>query len=78
VPNVLIVGDSVSAGYISYVRDAFNGSSNGFTVGEERFNGNLPAANVQHGPDNSGGGNADGVGYGLLCTKYFVRTPQVS
>lgn len=56
--NVLIVGDSVSAGYLPFVRAALNGT------------------NVQHGPDNTGGGNADGVGYGSLCTKYFVRTPD--
>ena len=57
-PNVLIIGDSVSAGYIPYVSSAFKG-----------------VANVQHGPDNAGGGNADGVNYGALCTPYFVRTP---
>lgn len=57
-PNVLIVGDSVSAGYISAVKSLLEHE-----------------ANVQHGPDNSGGGNADGVGYGRLCIDYFVRTP---
>lgn len=57
-PNVLIVGDSVSAGYISHVKSR------------------LLNVNVQHGPDNAGGGNADGVGYGALCIPYFLRTPQ--
>ena len=57
--NVLIVGDSVSAGYLPFVRAALNTTTN-----------------IQHGPDNTGGGNADGVGYGKLCTKYFVRTPE--
>ena len=36
----------------------------------------LPDVNFGHGPDNTGGGAADGVGYGQLCMKYFVRTPQ--
>jgi len=58
-PNVLIVGDSISAGYLADVR-----------------RGLLPYANTQHGPDNSGGGNADGVGYGALCMPYFLRTPR--
>ena len=58
--NVLIIGDSVSAGYTPFVRAALASD----------------AVNVQHGPDNAGGGNADGVGYGELCTRYFVRTPQ--
>jgi len=58
-PNVLIVGDSVSAGYTPKVRLSLEQN---VTVG--------------HGPNNSGGGNADGVGYGSLCTQYFVRTPQ--
>jgi len=57
-PNVLIIGDSVSDGYTSYVRSGLN-----------------TTANVGHGPDNSGGGCADGVLYGAQCTKYFVRTP---
>ena len=45
-PNVLIIGDSVSDGYTSYVRSGLN-----------------TTANVGHGPDNSGGGCADGVLY---------------
>jgi hypothetical protein len=57
-PNVLIIGDSVSDGYIPFVQKAMNCT-----------------ANVQHGPDNSGGGCADNAVYGQLCTKYFVRTP---
>jgi hypothetical protein len=32
--------------------------------------------NVGHGPDNTGGGCADGARYGQQCTKYFVRTPM--
>ena len=43
-PNVLIVGDSVSDGYIPYVQKAL-----------------AAVANVQHGPDNAGGGCADDV-----------------
>jgi len=58
VPNVLVIGDSVSAGYTPFLRAGLGA-----------------AANVQHGPDNAGGGNADGSGYGRLCTPYFVRTP---
>lgn len=58
-PNVLLVGDSVSAGHTSGVRASLVGR-----------------ANVRHGPDNAGGGNADGVQYGQLCTKYFLRTPR--
>eukprot|EP00041_Stephanoeca_diplocostata_P029935 m.893447 g.893447 ORF g.893447 m.893447 type:complete len:293 (+) comp23660_c1_seq2:155-1033(+) len=58
VPNVLVIGDSVSAGYTPFLRSALGAS-----------------ANVQHGPDNAGGGNADGASYGSLCTKYFIRTP---
>lgn len=57
--NVLIVGDSVSGGYISYVKAALANVSN-----------------VQHGPDNTGGGMADGAGYGALCSRHFVRTPH--
>ena len=57
-PIVLIVGDSVSAGYTPFVRSSFQHE-----------------AVVLHGPDNVGGGMADGVSYGQLCTKYFVRTP---
>ena len=33
-------------------------------------------ATIGHGPDNTGGGAADGVAYGSACAKYFVRTPQ--
>eukprot|EP01043_Picozoa_sp_COSAG02_P013648 COSAG02_NODE_549_length_20461_cov_11.385866_23_plen_105_part_00 len=33
-------------------------------------------ANAQHGPNNAGGGCADGAAYGAFCTKYFVRTPH--
>jgi hypothetical protein len=58
-PNVLIVGDSVSDGYIPHVQAVMRNTTN-----------------VQHGPNNAGGGCADGVGYGAWCTKYFVRTPQ--
>ena len=58
-PNVLIVGDSVSDGYIPHVQAVMHNTTN-----------------VQHGPNNAGGGCADGVGYGAWCTKYFVRTPQ--
>ena len=50
----------MSAGYTPYVRSSLAPS----------------AVSVQHGPDNAGGGNADGVGYGKLCTRYFVRTPE--
>lgn len=57
-PNVLMIGDSVSAGYISAVKARLAGE-----------------ANVQHGPDNAGGGNADSVTYGRLCLPYFIRTP---
>ena len=46
-PNVLVIGDSVSEGYIPYVKAALNGT-----------------ANVGHGPDNAGGGAADGAAYG--------------
>jgi hypothetical protein len=56
--NVLIIGDSVSAGYHAAVGAAL-----------------ASVANVQHGPDNAGGGNADGSFYGKLCVDYFVRTP---
>jgi hypothetical protein len=62
-PNILIIGDSVSDGYTPYVRTAFNGSDP-----------SLRAATIGHGPDNSGGGCADGASYGALCTKSFVRT----
>lgn len=58
IPNVLVIGDSVSAGYTPILRAALQG-----------------AASVGHGPDNTGGGNADGSNYGALCTPYFVRTP---
>ena len=58
-PNVLVIGDSVSAGYTPALRAALSGK-----------------ANVQHGPDNAGGGNADGVGYGALCAGFFARTPK--
>jgi hypothetical protein len=58
-PNVLIVGDSVSAGYTPALRLSL-----------------ADVVTVGHGPNNSGGGNADGVGYGALCTPYFVRTPD--
>eukprot|EP00040_Diaphanoeca_grandis_P010557 m.54100 g.54100 ORF g.54100 m.54100 type:complete len:420 (-) comp21866_c0_seq1:347-1606(-) len=57
--NVLLVGDSVTAGYLPYVQAALQAT-----------------ANVQIGPDNSGGGHADGSNYGRLCMPYFVRTPQ--
>lgn len=57
-PNVLVIGDSVSAGYTPFLRSALGAT-----------------ANVQHGPDNAGGGNADGSGYGVLCMPYFTRTP---
>lgn len=43
--KVLIVGDSVSGGYIPYVKAALANVSN-----------------VQHGPDNTGGGMADNAG----------------
>ena len=55
---MLIIGDSVSAGYIGQVQAELRG-----------------IANVQHGPDNAGGGNADSVTYGELCVPYFIRTP---
>ena len=58
-PNVLVIGDSVSDGYMPVVAKALNGT-----------------ANAQHGPNNAGGGCADGAAYGALCTKYFVRTPH--
>ena len=58
VPNVLVIGDSVSEGYTPFLRAALGAS-----------------ANVQHGPDNTGGGSADGSHYGELCTPYFIRTP---
>jgi hypothetical protein len=58
-PNVLVIGDSISAGYIVPLQQNLSG-----------------VANVQHGPDNAGGGNADGVGYGALCIDYFLRTPM--
>lgn len=57
--QVLIIGDSVSDGYIPFVARALNGT-----------------ANAQHGPNNAGGGCADGAAYGAFCTKYFVRTPH--
>jgi len=57
--NVLIVGDSVSGGYIHYVKAALANVSN-----------------VQHGPDNTGGGMADNAAYGALCSNHFVRTPH--
>eukprot|EP00051_Salpingoeca_urceolata_P023175 m.389974 g.389974 ORF g.389974 m.389974 type:complete len:283 (-) comp20074_c1_seq2:399-1247(-) len=34
-------------------------------------------ANVQHGPDNASGGNADGTAYGVQCINYFLRTPKL-
>ena len=58
---MLVIGDSVSDGYIPYVQKALNGT-----------------ANAQHGPNNAGGGCADGAAYGAFCTKYFVRTPHFS
>ena len=58
-PNVLVIGDSVSDGYMSFVAKALNGT-----------------ANAQHGPNNAGGGCADGAAYGALCTNYFIRTPH--
>lgn len=58
VPNVLVIGDSVSEGYTPFLRAALGAP-----------------ANVQHGPDNTGGGSADGSHYGELCTPYFIRTP---
>lgn len=58
-PNVLVIGDSVSAGYTPYLREGLR-----------------DVANVQHGPDNQGGGMADGSGYGQLCIDSFVRTPM--
>lgn len=58
-PNVLVIGDSVSRGYTPYLREGLR-----------------DVANVQHGPDNTEGGAADGSGYGQLCIDSFLRTPM--